>query len=348
MKFANSGDWDTLDPADTYYAYSWNFARLYGRSLMMFKSAPGQERNELVPDLAESPGESEPDARPGPTRSGRASSSRTARESPRADVKYAVVRSTDKTTFPNGPTYFKDFLDLPADYKGPYKTPDVNTDSAIETPDNYTIVFKPRRRSPGSTTSPSYPTTMPVPKAKDTGAKYRNTIVSTGPYKFEDLRPGQELQPGPQLISGTRPPTRQPQGAAGPHRGRAQRQRRRHRQPDHQRRPRRRRDGPESSLAHRAGPAGSGPQGERGQPALARLWYTSINPTVPPLNNIECRKAILYAMDRTGYQTAYGGQFAGGDLATTILPPIIPGIRPSICTRTVKITRVISRRPRSP
>ena len=30
-------------------------------------------------------------------------------------------------------------------------------------------------------------------------------------------------------------------------------------------------------------------------------------------------------MDRTSYQTAYGGQFAGGDLATTLLPPTIPG-----------------------
>jgi peptide/nickel transport system substrate-binding protein len=30
-------------------------------------------------------------------------------------------------------------------------------------------------------------------------------------------------------------------------------------------------------------------------------------------------------MDRTSYQTAYGGAFTGGELATTILPPIIPG-----------------------
>ena len=37
---------------------------------------------------------------------------------------------------------------------------------------------------------------MPVPKAKDTGAKYRNTIVSSGPYKFERSATGQELQPG--------------------------------------------------------------------------------------------------------------------------------------------------------
>ncbi len=31
-----------------------------------------------------------------------------------ADVKYAVLRSTDKATFPNGPAYFEQFLDLPA------------------------------------------------------------------------------------------------------------------------------------------------------------------------------------------------------------------------------------------
>jgi peptide/nickel transport system substrate-binding protein len=56
LKFANPGDWDNIDPGDTYYGYSWNFARLYGRSLMMFKSAPGKEGNTLVPDLAEAPG----------------------------------------------------------------------------------------------------------------------------------------------------------------------------------------------------------------------------------------------------------------------------------------------------
>ena len=26
LKFANSGDWDTLDPGETYYGYSWNFS----------------------------------------------------------------------------------------------------------------------------------------------------------------------------------------------------------------------------------------------------------------------------------------------------------------------------------
>lgn len=67
LKFANPGDWDSLDPGETYYAWSWNFARLYGRSLMMFKSAPGQEGNQLVPDLAEGPGQASEDAKPGHT-----------------------------------------------------------------------------------------------------------------------------------------------------------------------------------------------------------------------------------------------------------------------------------------
>jgi peptide/nickel transport system substrate-binding protein len=60
-------------------------------------------------------------------------------------------------------------------------------------------------------------------------------------------------------------------------------------------------------------------------PVAARLWYTQIIPTVKPLDNIECRKAIMYAMSPASYQNAYGGEFAGGDIATTLLPPMIGG-----------------------
>ncbi|HWM04201.1 MAG TPA: ABC transporter substrate-binding protein, partial [Actinophytocola sp.] len=53
IKLANNGEWDSLDPADSYYGYAWNFSRLYGRTLLMFNPVPGEEGNELVPDLAE-------------------------------------------------------------------------------------------------------------------------------------------------------------------------------------------------------------------------------------------------------------------------------------------------------
>jgi peptide/nickel transport system substrate-binding protein len=56
----------------------------------------------------------------------------------------------------------------------------------------------------------------------------------------------------------------------------------------------------------------------------ARLWYTTINSDVAPFDNIECRKAVLWAADRVGYQNAYGGP-TGGDVATNLMPPVIPG-----------------------
>jgi len=325
LKFANAGDWDTLDPGETYYAYSWNFARLYGRSLMMFKSAPGKEGNQLVPDLAEAPGQASDNAKTWTYKLRKGVKFDDGTEVTSADVKYAVLRSTDKQTFPNGPAYWDGMLNLPSGYKGPYKTPNMNTDSAIETPDKSTIVFHMKQPFAAFDYLAQQPNTMPVPKDKDTGAKYRNSIVSTGPYKFADLQPGKSFN----LVRNDQwDPATDPNRKALP-------------------------DRMEVALNVNADDidnrlisgdldvdvvaTGVQPAAQSrvltdptlkenaDNPLSARLWYTSINPTVAPLNNIDCRKAIEYAMDRTAYQTAYGGQFAGGDLATTILPPSIPG-----------------------
>src|ERR671913_1026048 len=325
LKFANSGDWDTLDPGETYYAYSWNFARLYGRSLMMFKSAPGKEGNTLVPDLAEAAGQASDGAKTWTYKLRKGVKFDDGTEVTSADVKYAILRSTDKETFPNGPAYWEAVLDLPEGYKGPYKSKDANTDSAIETPDAQTIVFHLKEPFAAFDYLAGQPDTMPVPKDKDTGAKYRNSIVSSGPYKFEDLQPGKSFN----LVRNDQwDPATDPNRKALP-------------------------DRIEVAINVNADDidnrvlsgdldvdiAGTGVQPAAqsrvlqdpniketaDNPLGARLWYTSINPTVAPLDNIECRKAIMYAMDRTAYQTAYGGQFAGGDLATTVLPPNIPG-----------------------
>jgi len=325
LKFANEGDWDTLDPGETYYAYSWNFARLYGRSLMMFKSAPGKEGNQLVPDLAEAPGQASDNAKTWTYKLRKGVKFDNGTEATAADVKYAVLRSTDKQTFPNGPAYWDGMLNLPSGYKGPYKTPNMNTDSAIETPDKYTIVFHMKQPFAAFDYLAQQPNTMPVPKDKDTGAKYRNSVVSTGPYKFADLQPGKSFN----LVRNDQwDPATDPNRKALP-------------------------DRIEVSLNVNADDIdnriisgdldvavtalGVQPAAQSrvltdptlkenaDNPLGVRLWYTSINPTVPPFNNIECRKAVEYAMDHTSYQTAYGGQFAGGDLATTILPPSIPG-----------------------
>jgi len=325
MKFAISEDWDSVDPGDTYYGLSWNLLRLYGRSLLMFKPAPGAASQELVGDLAEGPGT--------PSDGGR-TWTYTLREGVKfedgtpvtsADVKYAVLRTVDKEVLVNGPTYFGDFLNLPEGYQGPYKTPDMNTDSAIETPDDRTIVFHLKQPFGGFDYFAWLPATVPVPKDKDTGVRYKEHVVSTGPYMFESYEEGK----GFVLVRNPHwDPATDPNRPALP-------------------------DRYEITLGVEANDidnqiiagtlhvdlAGTGVQpatmsrvltdpelkAQADNPSAPRLWYTSINPKVAPLDNIECRKAILYAADRTGYQAAYGGEFAGGDIATTLLPPQIPG-----------------------
>lgn len=325
LKFANSGDWDSLDPGETYYGYSWNFLRLYGRSLLMFKPAPGAEGTKLVPDLAEGLGVGTDGGKTWTYKIRKGVKFEDGTVVTSKDVKYAVLRSTDKATFPNGPAYFEQFLDLPKDYKGPYKSKGVNTDSAITTPDDNTIVFHLNQPFGGFDYLAMLPQTAPVPEAKDTGAKYREHVISTGPYMFEKNELGKSfsLVRNPQWD-----PATDPLRKALP-------------------------DRYEVSLKVNAADidnrmisgdlnvdiTGTGVQAaslgkilgdpklkaRTDNPTLARLWYTSIDPQVPPFDNIECRKAVLYAADRVGYQTAYGGELAGGQIATTLMPPQIPG-----------------------
>src|SRR5665647_1821351 len=141
VKFADESAPDTLDPGETYYGYSWDFVRVYGRALTMFKPAPGKASAELVPDLAESLGVASDGGKTWTYKLRKGVKFEDGTEVKAADVKYAVLRSTDKATIPNGPAYFEAMLNMPKGYKGPYKSKGMNTDSAITTPDDSTIVF---------------------------------------------------------------------------------------------------------------------------------------------------------------------------------------------------------------
>jgi peptide/nickel transport system substrate-binding protein len=61
LRFGMAGDWDSIDPGDTYYGLSWNFLRNYARTLVVFKAGPGEEGAKLVPDLATSLGKASDD-----------------------------------------------------------------------------------------------------------------------------------------------------------------------------------------------------------------------------------------------------------------------------------------------
>jgi peptide/nickel transport system substrate-binding protein len=325
VRMANAGDWDSLDPADTYYAYSWNFIRLYGRSLVMFQPKPGAASTTLVPDLAETLGVASNGGKTWTYKIRKGVKFEDGTVITSKDVKYGVERSLDKDTFPNGPTYMNDFLDLQG-YVSPYKDKDPAKLGlkAIETPDDQTIVFHLAKPFSGFDYFAMQPSTIPVPVAKDTGAKYKEHVVSSGPYKFSVNNLGKNFT----LVRNTAwDPATDPNRKALP-------------------------DSYEVALNVNADDidnrlisgdldvdvVGTGVQSAAqgrilGDPslkanadsaAIARLWYTSINPKVKPLDNIDCRKAVEYASDHQGYQNAYGGP-PGGDIATNLMPPLVPG-----------------------
>ncbi|MEV0147558.1 MULTISPECIES: ABC transporter substrate-binding protein [unclassified Nonomuraea] len=324
IKLANSGDWDSLDPADTYYGYSWNFIRLYGRALTMFPGKPGAEGAKPVPDLAKELGKPSADFKTWTytLRDGLKYEDGTPITS--KDVAYGVARSFDRETFPNGPTYLNDLLDWPKDYKGPYKSKGADFSSAVETPDDKTVVFHLKQPFSGFDYLTQMSVTMPVPQAKDTGTKYQEHVISSGPYKFEK----NEIGKGFTLVRND-----QWDAATDPNRPAL---------PDRY----------EVSTNVNADDIdnrvisgdlhvaveGTGVQpaalskilpdpalkARTDNPTIQRLWYTSINPTVKPFDNKDCRIAVQYAADKTGYVAAYGGT-TGGEIATHLLPPGIPG-----------------------
>lgn len=323
LNLALTDDWDSIDPGNTYYAFSWNFARLYGRALTAFKPVPGKDGLEVVPDLATSLGQVSDGGRTvtykiKPNVKFEDGTVVTAK-----DVKYAVARTYARDVLPNGPTYFVDFLDA-GDYPGPYKEPDLNKFTGIQTPDDSTVVFKLKQPFGDFDYLVSSPQTVPVPQAKDTGAKYQEHPISTGSYKVDSYTPGKEfiLSKNPNWDTSDTNRKQLPDKIDVKLKVNAE-------------------DIDNRLLAGSldADIAGTGVQSAAQSKILSdpnlkknsdnaftgRLWYYVMDEKVAPFENIECRKAVQYATDKVALQTAYNGPIAGGDIATTMLPPTIVG-----------------------
>ncbi|MFI6104130.1 ABC transporter substrate-binding protein [Streptomyces sp. NPDC051310] len=316
---------ESFDPGNTYYAFLYNFSRLYARPLTTFKPAPGEKGNELVPDLAESMGV--------PTDGGKTWTYKLRKgvkyddgtPVTAKDVKYAVERSNfARDVLSNGPNYFQTLLDGGDKYKGPYKDKSDKGLASIQTPDDHTIVFKLNQPFADFDYLVSAPQTAPVPKAKDKGAQYTSSVVSSGSYKFETYQEGKQvvLTRNEHWDAKTDPLRKQ--------------------YPD------------KIVLNMKVNQAtidkdlmageiiadlkGAGVDAQTQAQVMAkedlkantdnayggRLVYTAINTKVKPFDNVECRKAVQYAIDKVSVQTSMGGPIRG-EIASTIMPNDLPG-----------------------
>jgi peptide/nickel transport system substrate-binding protein len=115
-----------------------------------------------------------------------------------ADIKYGVSRTFATDIITGGPTYAISMLDIPKDdegnsqYAGPYKgTGQDLYDKAVTcSADGKTITFNLSRPVPDFNYATTLAAFAPVPKAADTGEKYDDKPVASGPYKISVYKKG--------------------------------------------------------------------------------------------------------------------------------------------------------------
>lgn len=176
----NSNPQSDFDPTRLYTSGGGNVPSLVFRTLTTRNRENGAAGAQVVPDLATDTGRPSKNATVWTYTLKKGLKYEDGTPITSADIKYGIERSF-AAELSGGAPYLRDWLIGGADYQGPYK--DKKGLDSIETPDDLTIVFhlnKPEGEFPYLATQTQ---TTPVPKAKDTGTKYEEHPVSSGPYK---------------------------------------------------------------------------------------------------------------------------------------------------------------------
>jgi peptide/nickel transport system substrate-binding protein len=333
LKMANNSDIDSFDPARAYYAWAWNFQKsFYVRTLVTNTPKPGNDGLTLVADLAQDTGKVSDDklTYTYKLKSGLKFEDGTAITS--KDVKYGIERVFAQDVLSGGPTYLIDFLDGGQHYPGPYKDTDPNKLGlkSVETPDDQTIVFHLKEPFGDFPYLLAMPGGGPVPRAKDTGDRYSDKPVSSGPYKFQSNEPGKKAvlvrntnwDPATDKVRKALPDQIDLSFQVEPN------------ELDNQLM--------DGTLDLDTGQTGvqqaaqakilldQSKKANADEPLTGFIRYFAMSTKVPPFDNIHCRKAVQYAADKLALQTARGGADAGGDIATNMLPPNIAGHDPKL------------------
>ncbi|WP_316750504.1 ABC transporter substrate-binding protein [Streptomyces herbicida] len=321
----SSLDLEHLDPARNYVTSSEDVGRLIYRTLTTYAAAPGPAGGKIVPDLATDTGRPSDGARTWTFTLKAGVKFEDGRPITSRDVEYGVERSF-AAELPEGPPYARMWLAGGRSYKGPYKDKDKHGLASIETPDDRTIVFKLNRPVADFGSAVSLPIFAPVPPDKDTGVRYDSRPFSSGPYKIGTFEPKKRLT----LVRNTHwsPATDTVRKGL----------------PDKividlnldpavvdQRLIAAQGQDADAVAFEPVGPASVGPV--MANPAVRKRLvsgesintrYLSVNTRHKPLNDVRVRQAIAYALDKEALRTARGGPIAGR-LATTLLPPSLPG-----------------------
>jgi peptide/nickel transport system substrate-binding protein len=334
LTYLAASDIDYLDPGQEYYTFGAMVGYSTNRTLYSFKP---NDSIHPVPDLATGPPEISPDNKTITVhiRKGVKYAPPVNREVKAADIKYAFERAFSK--------------EVPSGYAGAYYssivgTPekpnsgDIKPISGIETPDDYTIVFKLKEsQAPLVSQALVMPITTPVPEEyaakfdKSTPSKYDQYVAFVGPYMVKnDPTTGKVTGRVPgKSIDIVRNPNWDPKTDYRPayldeikiEEGNN----------DLATASRRALNGSATVCCD----AGSPPaqvlkqalQHDKGQVVFVPSGgtrYIAFDSKVKPFDNVNVRKAIIAASNRDALRLTRGGKILG-DIATGWIPPGIPG-----------------------
>lgn len=199
-----SEQFNHIDPQRNYTGIDLAFSSAYiARTLTSYALAPGAEGTTIVPDMATDTGTPNEDATSWTFTLRDGVSFQDGSPVTCEDVKYGVSRTFATDIITDGPGFALTMLNIPTAedgssvYKGPYVTEgnDVAAfDAAVQcSEDNKTITFNLNQTVAdfnGATTLSAF---APVPKAADTGEKYDDGVVSSGPYQITEYTKGQRM-----------------------------------------------------------------------------------------------------------------------------------------------------------
>jgi ABC-type transport system substrate-binding protein len=326
LTFDNSSTPDSFDPGNTYYAWVLNFDRLFAMPMFTYKSCPGQCGLQLVPALATDMGTTSDNGLTWTFHIQPNIKYENGQVVTAADVKYAIERTYDRSVMANGPTYYQVLLADPS-YKGPYKDKSATGLTSVQTPNATTIVFHLVAPFPDFPYVLAFPNSAPVPQSADKGSNYQLHPLSTGPYMFQSYQLNKQLTlvPNPDWNPATDPQAKQLPSKIIVNLNVNQA------------------DIDSRLLAGdvQVDSAGTGVAAAARAKVLTNATYKAdsdnpingfarfiyINDKVAPLNNLHCREAVEYAANKVTMQTAWGGPYAGGQIASTIDPPNIIGYK---------------------
>jgi len=180
----------TFDPTRAYYTDSTAIMSLVTRALTQYVYDPETNDMVLAPDMATDLGVPNEDNTEWTFTLKDGLKYEDGTDVKAEDVAYAVARSFAIEELPDGPTYQLQFFQDGDTYKGPYK--DKNPYQGV-TVDGNSITIKMSQPFPEMDYYASFPVFTAIPEAKDTKEEYGNHPLATGPYMFEEYKPGSSL-----------------------------------------------------------------------------------------------------------------------------------------------------------